>query len=498
MPNDFLLQGAAARRTVGCSTAAVAHGLIWVFVLTGPGHICRGDAPEGTDSGSAGSAVYAQEEANALLDVMFPTSVIAWNVSRVLEDPSRLDAWKDLDDTYDHHDEVQEASGLRAVEITFPAAPMESYWLSAADDDDRMRDFLDSITLIRLSNILRDLERQPVRTGSVSEKALLQRDLFHVYTVVAAAEELAEKYRNGEKRAMTAELRQRTAAVLRRLLLSDSELAELKADYANRSQLTEFTSEPTFRLEDDYLPQRAVTEDESWMRLNFHAKYNEHYNKYRGRSFIQVYARAPGVSRSQFRDYWSNLARTYGRSLNVSGGVPAMLPRAEFLLVRTMAVMLDDGRMANSGIVEEILIRQFAKSAPEFDSRTSDLRGTLHYQYLLDRRRLLSNPESAGLIRVHDNDPSYIGFYPRAPDTANSWNEFVNVSRFNCINCHSEFSIGSSSVFSFGYEEVRDADHLFDGHAFAQWVKGDEGGSVRLSTSEYLGFTATLTGTADR
>lgn len=159
------------------------------------------------------------------------------------------------------------------------------------------------------------------------------------------------------------------------------------------------------------------------------------------------------MSREEFAKYWSGLRQSYGEDLMVSSEATALPAGTETLLVRSFGVFLDDGSYADTGFPEEVLMRNFQYEKHQFDPATSDLRGSLHYQYKLKRKRLIADPASLGLQRIRDDDPQFLGFFGEVPDPFNATSEAIGTMRFNCIGCHSETLYGVSTVFSLSVEE---------------------------------------------
>jgi hypothetical protein len=154
----------------------------------------------------------------------------------------------------------------------------------------------------------------------------------------------------------------------------------------------------------------------------------------------------PGMEEADLFDYWAKVTRRFGMSVTVSAAVPRLPAGTQTVLLRTFGVFLDDGSYADSRIPEEVLVRIFKYSEAKLDPDTSDGLGTLHYQYKLRRHRLLRDPASLGLCRIHDTDGQFYGFFAEVPETSST--EHLTTMRANCISCHSEVLYGPSTIFS--------------------------------------------------
>ena len=425
--------------------------------------------------------VYSETLANELLELMFPRSVRPSSTAAALDNPRIIERWRTVEDSVTQQTEVQLPTRMGNRPVHFAILPIESYWMIAGESDERALALLKVDRVDRLNSLLEKLGNSKQLYRSTLEKALLQRDLFHIESVFVSA-----RLRLKEDTArLTCDriIAQLSTIIRRQLLLTVEELAELKTEAARRSSLEDFHSSVPVSRDQNYLPVRVVADDETWWPLNFHLKYHVHYGKYRGRSFFKTYGRVPGMSHDAFRDYWHTIATKYGSTANTDNSLPKLPSGSEFLLIRTMGVIIQDGTIADSDVIEEVVIRRFLTKAMEFDPKTSDYRGTQHFQYIMDRALCLSNPDRPGLRRIADDDPAYLGFFAGAPDFQTSWNEHMTTARFNCIICHSESQYGAPTVFSLGFEEVRHPEYLFDGHPFA--FPDEQSGRTRLKTEEF-------------
>ncbi len=432
--------------------------------------------------------IYQNDSANSIVHLMYPSKALPSGIAKVVHDPTLTTSWKSLDDTFEFHDAVQLPSLVPVVEIQFPAMPLESFGLMVVTNAERAESFMRTQVASQVQTLAGKLNSSRFLEESLLEKAFLQRDLLQTYTVfVCSLTHLKEPELIAKAKRVVSDL----SPVLRKLLLDPAELAQLENIRRQHRNISRFRQDAALDTAADYLPARVVEDDDTWWSVDFRLKYNVHYGKYRGRSFIHIYARIPGMSHQKFRELWYLTATRLGAVSNAQPGLSTLPEGSEMMLVRTMGVLAQDLTMADSGIVEEVLIRGFRTRRAEFHPTSSDFRGTVHFQYLLDRSRYLSEPQDIGLVRIHDDSPSYVGFFPCAPDVDTSMNEFLIPSRFNCINCHSETLHGTPTVFSLGFEEVTNPVHVYDGHPFASF--DDPTGRIRLATDEIRTLQESIT-----
>jgi hypothetical protein len=237
------------------------------------------------------------------------------------------------------------------------------------------------------------------------------------------------------------------------LRLSRSECEELSAAVAAMSKQVRFTQSHNFDESISYLPRRVLNDDPSWLPLLLHADSTKHFRDHGGRSFVRVYLKAPGMGVSELRRLREQLYDRYGEAITVTSGTPALPPGSETLLVRSFGIFRDDGSYADSGLLEEVVMRIFKHGEQTYDVATSDWRGTLIYQYKARRRLVLDHQETLGLERIPSDASQFIGFFGDVPDAANAGARTLTTMKFNCIACHSELLYGASSVFSFAMKE---------------------------------------------
>jgi hypothetical protein len=420
-------------------------------------------------------------QADEILKWMFPARVLPSHVTVGLAQPDRRPLISSLEDTYSRLGATFQAGDSVPEPVEFPAPPLESFWISNCRTERQAKALLQSGAPPAIAEACSHLARVPPGDLPLLEKALLQRDAFHALTIFVGARD-AVGSDVGLQRQADAVI-QPLASVVGQLRFSEEDFASLGAAYPAQVDRTRFVGTSHFDLTEDYLPDCVLRDAPGWFRLDYSMADHQHYGHYRGRSFYRMYLTAPGMSAAQFEVYWDGIAQSFGGSLNVSRSAPALPSKSETVMVRTFGLFLSDWTFVDSGIVEEVLIRSFMNATPAFHPDSSDYRGTLHYQYLMDRKQLLEDPATLGLVRIADDEPGFKGLFPRAPDALRTESECMTVSRYNCIECHSEALYGTSTVFSLGNSKCRDWNEMFEGNPYA--IPSDRSGRVRLVTPEF-------------
>jgi hypothetical protein len=388
-------------------------------------------------------AVYTFDpRADRLLEVFFPSRVLAERLAAAYVTRNAPAAFANLDDVYrrnlsapDHG--VDEPSWIDVGEAT------DSYWLSGSRDEDHLRRFW-AVATQDVVDLVDGLARSPLRFGSVVEKALFQRDAWQIFSLCSdlRALELA-----GAEAARRAALLDALGRLVLRLRLDEREYQALLA-VRTQADPRRFPESSSWDLAEDYLPRRVLATSPGWFSLPFVEEASRHFRIFRGRSFIHVYVKPPGMTAWDFYRYWDRLNRRFGSDIHLRTGKPPLPARTELMLVRTFGMFLADGSYVDSTFPEEVLLRMYKHQLPQLDMATSDYRGALLYQYKLSRRDLLGSPSRLGLRRIREDDAQFVGFFAEAPDPYHSSSDAITTMRFNCILCHSEYQYGVGTVFS--------------------------------------------------
>ena len=394
--------------------------------------------------------------ADAFLRIAFPTPRIQVNITRAYLERTNHFAPASFGDILNNNNtwaDVMDTNGVFQIQSDVT----ESYWLSLLGG---FRDFSDQISgqLLSATNTLRiimvcsNLMSGSWNFSSITEKALFQRDVFQLYDVFTYCANFSRKPL--DKSAL--QRREATIAALKSLLeslrVSESEYKELTNNFVDdlgkAAMQHRFETENSFNLSLNFLPLASARNGSGWYEMKFDASQNRHFTQFWGRSFVRVFARTPEWSQKRFYAYWDDVNQTFGDTVHLFSTVPRLPAGTQLMLVRTFAVLLKDGTIADSGIPEEVLIRAFKTSESGVDLTSSDFRGTYFYEYKLNRRLLLQNPPSLGLVRHLDGDPVFYGFNTEVPDLNTSIDAGLTTMRNNCIQCHALLHYGSSTVFS--------------------------------------------------
>ena len=434
--------------------------------------------------------------ADAFLRLAFPTPHVRVDITRAYAERTNLFVPVSFDDILNKNNtwvELVDANGSFQIQNDVT----ESYWLSLlgrfAHSSDQISAQLLSATntqdiIVVCSNLVSGSWQFP----SVTEKALFQRDVFQLYDIFAYCTNFSKV--DMDRTVLVA--RDRTQAALKSLLtrlrLQESDYQELTnnftEDMAEAANQHRFELENPFDLSHKFLPLPHALDGTGWYEMRFGSIGNRHFNHFWGRSFVRVFARTPGWSQEQLYAYWDEVNQKFGQAVHVSPDVPPVPAGTQLMLVRTFAVLLTDGTLADSGIPEEVLIRAFKTSEDGLDLNSSDFRGTYFYEYKLSRRLLLRDPASLGLVRHLDDDPVFFGFNTEVPDLGTALDAGLTTMRYNCIICHAQLHYGSSTFFSLEKPRLKDSKaDQFEG-SFLRPVAGKPGryGFGRLN--EYLGL----------
>jgi len=408
--------------------------------------LARGQSPE-ADSSAARRTYAFDPRADALLHELFPRKVAVSGLTKAFQQRGRPPRFENLDAVFEHYSQAMNVDRESPQVFELDDNPLESAWLGAGREPGWQRPLLRRATHIEA--LAGAIARSKLRLGSPLEKALFQRDVLQMCTILQRAGEAEE----------TAELRQAGRRALKtlvslwqRLWLTDREHQALVRLRPKLAAPKRFTPTSRVNLADDYLPTRVLAGDKGWYGMPFGDKASQHFRAYGGRSFIRIYVKPRGWTQEQFFRYWDRVADQFGVTVTRDGRVPALPAGTETLLLRTFGVFLDDGSYVDSGFPEEVLLRLFKHSDTRLDMGTSDYRGTLAYRYVLRRRDLLAGAASLGLRRIRDDDPQFFGFLADVPDYHRANSAALTPMRTNCIACHSEAFYGASTVFSLAHK----------------------------------------------
>lgn len=395
--------------------------------------------------------VYAfDQNANRLMELFFPEYVVPSGFNKAYEWRGRQVSFETLDDILADHDRGVRASEIKGERVYIGRDNMESYWCSIDSDNVLVKDLLSSNVLEQVEALALDLSLSKLQFRSPLEKALFQRDTFHIFSALSNSSKAESKNPQDPRyRAMRA-----LATLMQRLLLTEDEYRRLREMLPKKIDESRFVTKNKFDLADDYLPNRVLKEEKDWFEVPFIERASIHFIHFGGRSFVHVYIKPTGMTEQQFHEYWDLLYKRFG-TRSTTAHTPPLPAGTETLLIRTFGVFLSNWIYADSGFPEEVIMRLFKYQKHTLDLSTSDYRGTLLYQYKMQRRALLDDVKSLGLRRKLDDEPSYSGFNTEAPDWNNAIGDGMLTMRHNCIQCHSLQLYGSSTIFSLARERPR-------------------------------------------
>jgi hypothetical protein len=436
----------------------------------------------------------SEDTLETLREVFFPRTVQASGLTRAFRFLDDGYPFESLEAVNRYNVEAGKSAQNSSVTIELPDFPIESPWWWGSDDSQA------TIVLMRqLVPRLRDelAMRAPMlsheRTGL--DKALAQRDSFHIFHLVS---KIANAAKDEETRRVALEIKRLTAMITASLAFTRREYRELVA-MVPRNPDGFVAIRPGFNLVPNYLPLRAVADDDSWAEIPAIGRPFAHFVAHDGRNFNRVFIRIPNSPPSAVTKLWRALFAEHGLDLHaVSTTTPAPVGM-ETLFVRTIGVFLSDGQYVDTRWPEEVTMRIFKYPDQTLDKTTSDFRGTLFYQYKLSRAALLKNPRSLGLRRISDDAPQFAGLLGDVPTRRGAYTNGVTTMRANCIACHEELFYGVNTVFSFGRNPAwikkpyRADDPTFDSE-IAYRQKADHFVTLRSMLAEFRSGVSAASG----
>lgn len=224
--------------------------------------------------------------AAALRQFAFPRSIHSIGQSKALEFRAGGYSFTSLEEINKFNIHSQDFVPNSEHQLHLRYAPIESsYWSEIVIQDGANR-FIDA-----LARALED-SRAAECTASwrnLLEKALLQRDLYQLFSLVIRASENADDSHRSKAQSGAAVL----AKLIRATLFSDPELATVHELLA-KSSFDEFTPDLTFDLRKNYLPRAAMFNDAAWITIENRGLPFRHFVHYRGRSFVRVKGSSTG------------------------------------------------------------------------------------------------------------------------------------------------------------------------------------------------------------
>jgi hypothetical protein len=399
------------------------------------------------------------------LKIAFPTPCIKVDISKAYVERTNLFIPTNFNNIVDGYSRWGDIVGsLDALKIRDDTT--ESYWLSLLGQNGGISCMIEPRLLSETNTskiimVCSNLMLEKLKFSSIFEKALFQRDVFQLYYVFINCTNFTKTPLNGS----TIDRKNHTASALKELLnrlrLSETDYGILTNAFqkylAQAIKQRRFEDDDSFNLSKNFLPLAQAIYGQDWNEMRFAASMNRHFYQYGGRSFIRVFARTPGWSSQQFYSYWDNVNKSFGGYVHLSPRVPPLPAKTQLMLVRTFTVLMEDGTVADSTIPEEVLIRAFVTTnTVNLDRNSSDYRGTYYFDYKLNRRSLLKDAASLGLVRILDSEAIFFGFYQDVPDLKAAADAGVVSMRYSCIDCHALVHFGSGTVFSLERPRLKD------------------------------------------
>jgi hypothetical protein len=246
------------------------------------------------------------------------------------------------------------------------------------------------------------------------KRAILQSELWATFDQVSDA--------TGGAQAARREIARRCAAIIKRLALSNAEIAGLPDNYAITLASKEFPRayDPA-QPEKVFLPDDLLVDDPPWIMLSASASEIlqpaaiQHVKASQGRAVFYALLRLPG-GRQATLAYLKKLAEfpqpyawnemykvyTYARSaVKVNPDLPQFPPGTQAALMRRMVLTNSSGELVVSPITESIQVRVYAKDPHEVQFDTPDAQ--YFYEMTLLPEELF---QGSGGLRARDGEPT--------------------------------------------------------------------------------------------
>jgi hypothetical protein len=291
------------------------------------------------------------------------------------------------------------------------------------------------------------LIRDPLR------RALLQRDLWALFDWAAMPGQTTHPVQR-------AELEGRLATLIRRLALSDAEIAALPDNYHSAAPNPD-------------LPQGLFTGDGDWITArssdsDFGPLASRHTEAFHGHSVFLVMVRLP-QGRRQTVNYLNSLRDFEGplvyarpqmnsRQLTINPDVPQFPAGTEWALVRRLCVIDGQGHIRPTSLVESIQLRRYdsiepLRINPDGSSAASGRPAQQMFEFDMDRR----HEGALKALTVGDVDFQFVHFMSQGGDPFEllSRNETTpnptsvrRAALATCYECHTPAGILSVASFN--------------------------------------------------
>jgi len=237
-------------------------------------------------------------------------------------------------------------------------------------------------TLNALDDFLGQHAEKAIKTPV--KRAILQSELWATFDQVSDA--------TGGEQAARMEIARRCATIIKRLALSDAEIAALPDTYAITVKSKEFPSDyDAAHPQSVFLPGDMLAESGPWIMLSSSAMESQqpaaiqHVKATQGRAVFYVLMRLP-AGRQATLAYLKQLAEfpqpytwnekykayPYARSaVSFNRELPQFPPGTQVALIRRMVLTTSGGELKVTPIIENIQIRVYVKDPKEVHSGTS-------------------------------------------------------------------------------------------------------------------------------
>jgi hypothetical protein len=293
------------------------------------------------------------------------------------------------------------------------------------------------------------------------KRAILQSELWATFDQVSDG--------TGEKQAERRAIARRCAAIIKRLSLSDAEIAALPDSYAATVNNKTFPADydPAHR-ENAFLPADLLQENGPWVMLSssdtFQPAAIQHVKAAQGRAVFYVLVRLPAGRQATLaylkelayfpQPYvWNEMykAYPYARSpFSLNKNLPQFPPGTQVALVRRMLLTDSRGDLTVTPITENIQLRVYVKNPWEAQFGTSGNQD--FYELQLTPGDLF---KGAGGLRVSNEErPASRLMFAKAA--------LFSLGSSNCNNCHNGPGVLSLNTYTHAFADTRPLTPWFE------------------------------------
>ena len=277
------------------------------------------------------------------------------------------------------------------------------------------------------------------------KRALLQRDLWHVFDKLAERSVLAPDDPIKDKQAQRRAVQKRLAQVMRRLEQPAAQLRALPDNYAVAIKSGTFPAKfNPKRPEQPYLPEDLRLDGTGdwvlisrWYPQSTGLAAPRHADFVAGKAVVVSLLRLPG-GRKPTEDFVARLP--HRRDDGKQDELPELPNGSQVALVRRMLLVDDRGTLQATPVTEDVQIRIFPKGKEQ-----------RFFEFILDRAGLLSG--HGGLRAIGPDEADYFGF-GAGHDQFDPFSEEKprpeRPALSRCIGCHNAEKLWAVNTFGFG------------------------------------------------